>query len=300
MRSLPRLVFAALFGAWLAAGCAPTGSAGGTGTAGSGMGTAGPGNAMAGAGGGATSGRVVARLREPVVARRPEPVAAQRRHGWKRDAGSGGSARGGTTGTGGAAGAVANGDDFVSNVQVTVHATTNTILVVTWTQVKAADTVALEFSFAGSGTMKSRAAAGATGAHRDVVLGVPGSTAVTLRIVSTAGGVDYKTKDYPGTTGAIPSGMPKPMILAYDATRASPRSLPVRLRRGFGGRLHRRHLLLPLHVLALHHGPAGPRGLVLGGPRPATPSRRSRASRATASTSCSRSGPPAAAACRRS
>jgi len=122
----------------------------------------------------------------------------------------------------GTGGATANGDDFVSDVSVTVHPKTNTILVVTWTQLRAADTTLLEFSFAGSDTMRSRAVAGATGSHRDVVLGVPGSTAVTLRIVSRLGGVDYETKDYQGMTGAIPSGMPKPMILAYDPALASP------------------------------------------------------------------------------
>jgi hypothetical protein len=211
MRSALRLLSLALVSACLVGGCAPSGgSSGGTGTAGSGGATAGSGNATAGTGGGAAAGTGGG------------PTAGT---GGGATAGSGGGARGGTTGTGGAAGgsgATGNGDDYVSNVQVTVHATTKTILVVTWTQARAADTVALEFSFAGSGTMKSRAKAGATGAHRDVVLGVPGATAVTLRIVSAAGGVDYRTKDYTGTTGAIPSGMPKAMILAYDATRASP------------------------------------------------------------------------------
>src|SRR3954469_3024062 len=70
--------------------------------------------------------------------------------------------------------------------------------------------------------MTSRPVAGATGAHRDVVLGVPGSTAVTLRIVSRMAGTDYKTKDYTGTTGAVPSGMPKPTISMYDMTAARP------------------------------------------------------------------------------
>ena len=140
--------------------------------------------------------------------------------------GSGGTGSGGTgvagasgTGTGGAT--VASGDDFVSDVKVAVHPNTNTILVVTWTQLKAADNTLLEFSFTGSSVMTSRAQAGATGAHRDVVLGVPEKTAVTVRVVSKLGGVDYKTKDYQGTTGAIPSGMPKPTLVAYDATLAS-------------------------------------------------------------------------------
>jgi hypothetical protein len=98
----------------------------------------------------------------------------------------------------------------------------NTILIATWTQAKAADQTFLEFSFAGSSVMTSRLVAGTTGAHRDVVLGVPGSTAVTLRIVSRVAGTDYKTKDYTGTTGAVPSGMPKPTVSMYDATLASP------------------------------------------------------------------------------
>jgi hypothetical protein len=134
--------------------------------------------------------------------------------------GSGGSVGGGTTGTGGAA--AASGDDFVSDVKVTVHPDAKTILVVTWTQLKAADTTLLEFAFSDGSDMKSRARDGATGEHRDVVLGVPENTEVSLRIVSKVGGVDHKTKDYEGTTGAIPSGMPRPTFVSYDASLASP------------------------------------------------------------------------------
>lgn len=134
-----------------------------------------------------------------------------------------GGTTGGGSGTGGAiAGPAATGDDFVSDVKVAVHANTTTLLVVTWTQVKAADQAFLEFSFVGSPAMTSRPQAGATGAHRDVVLGVPEKTAVTVRIVSRVGGTDYKSKDYQGTTGALPSGLPKPTLLAYDAAAASP------------------------------------------------------------------------------
>ena len=134
-------------------------------------------------------------------------------------AGRGGT--GGTAGTTGAAGAGA-GDSYVSGVTVTVHAQTRTILVVTWTQAIAAEQTFLEFSFAGSSVMTSRAKAGATGAHTDVVLGVPPSTAVTVRVVSRQGGVDYKTRDYMGTTGALPTTMPLPTILATTPTIASP------------------------------------------------------------------------------
>jgi hypothetical protein len=145
--------------------------------------------------------------------------------------GTGGSRNGGTTGTGGPSSGgtggsggstVAQGDDFVSDVKVTVDSNTKTILVVTWTQLKTADNTLLEFSFSGSTVMTSRARPGATGSHRDVVLGAPEKTDITLHIVSKLGGVDYKTKDYKGTTGAIPSGMPKLTFVSYDASLASP------------------------------------------------------------------------------
>jgi len=144
-----------------------------------------------------------------------------------RDAGSGGGSGGvSSSDAGAAAGAggavVVAGDDFVSDVKIAVHPQTTTILVVTWTQLKAADSTALDFSFTGAGTMTSHGKPGATGAHQDVVLGAPEKTEVTLHIVSRSGGVDYKTKDYKGTTGALPSGFPRPQLVSYDATLASP------------------------------------------------------------------------------
>jgi hypothetical protein len=139
---------------------------------------------------------------------------------------------GGSTGSGGAsthdAGAGSDGagalpgDDFVSGVKVAVHPQTSTILVVTWTQAKVSDGVLLEFSFAGSPLMRSHAKPGVTGAHQDVVLGVPEKTDVTLRIINQVGGTDYKTMDYKGTAGALPSGLPRPQLISYDAKLASP------------------------------------------------------------------------------
>lgn len=115
-----------------------------------------------------------------------------------------------------------NGDDFAAGVSVTVHPQTSTILLVTWTQTRAADTTWLEFGFGGSSVMTSRPAAGVLGVHRDAVLGVPEKTSVSVRIVSQQDGRACKSKDYEGTTGAIPSGLPRPQVLAYDAARASP------------------------------------------------------------------------------
>ena len=193
---------------------AGTGGSAGPGTGGSATGTAGGG--VAGAGGTASAGRGGAGGggRGGAAGMGGSATGTAGRGG----AGGAGTAGGGATGTAGAGA----GDQYVSGVTVAVSKMVNTILVVTWTQAKAADQTFLEFSFAGSPIMTSRPLAGATGAHRDVVLGVPGSTAVTLRIVSRMAGTDYKTKDYTGTTGAIPSGMPKPTVSMYDATAASP------------------------------------------------------------------------------
>ena len=191
-----RLSFASALS--LCVACAPGGGDGGG--AGAGGGAAGAGSGAAGTTGAAGS-------------------AAGAAGNASGAAGSGIAGNGGaTTGTAGAGA----GDSFVTGVTVTVHAQTTTILVVTWTQAMAADTTWLEFSFAGSSLMTSRAQPGATGAHRDVVLGVPASTAVTVRIVSRQGGVDYKTRDYMGTTGALPTGMPLPTLLSYNAALASP------------------------------------------------------------------------------
>ena len=150
---------------------------------------------------------------------------------------TGGASAGGATASGGAAGiggvdasggtgvAVGGGNDFVSDVTIEVHPDVNTILVVTWTQVLAADDAWLEFSFEDGNLMTSRPAPGGVGAHRDVVLGVPGETDVTVRIVQRLDGVEYRTSDYSGRTDAVPSGtngMPVPEVLACDSALASP------------------------------------------------------------------------------
>jgi hypothetical protein len=113
-------------------------------------------------------------------------------------------------------------DAFASNVEISVHDNVNTILVVTWTQSMTAEQTWLEFSFEAGNVMTSRPSSGEAGEHRDVVLGVPGETDVTVRVVSRAGGVDYKSSDYTGRTEAVPSVMPEPTVVSYDASLASP------------------------------------------------------------------------------
>jgi hypothetical protein len=110
----------------------------------------------------------------------------------------------------------------VSDVRVSVHPEVNTLLVVEWTQTMETDNVWLEFTFEEGSVMTSRPAPGAVGAHRDVVIGVPGSTEVAIRIVLEKDGARFATRDYAGTTEPLPSGMPVPEVLAYDAALASP------------------------------------------------------------------------------
>ena len=125
-------------------------------------------------------------------------------------------------GMGGAASAPLDSDAYAADIAIAVHDDVNTILVVTWNQALAAESTWLEFSFEGSTVMTSREKPGAVGAHRDVVLGVPGETEVTVRVMSRLAGSVYRSTSRTGTTAAVPAGMPLPTVLAYDAERASP------------------------------------------------------------------------------
>jgi hypothetical protein len=137
------------------------------------------------------------------------------------EGGAGGEDSGGSGGGSAGSGAASTGDEFVTGVNITVHPQASTILVVTWTQSKAAERTWLEFTFPGGTVMTSRPAPGVTGSHRDVVLGVPAATNVTVRIVSQQAEVDYKTTDYEATTGALPKGIPLPQIISFDPALAS-------------------------------------------------------------------------------
>jgi hypothetical protein len=134
---------------------------------------------------------------------------------------SAGASSGGSDGNAGEGGSGGTGD-FVADVNVAVHPDVSTILVVTWQQVVEAETTWLEFTFEDGNVMTSRPKPAVLGAHRDVVLGVPEVTDVTLRIVNEVGGGEHASADYQGATGAVPSGMPRPEVLLYDEALASP------------------------------------------------------------------------------
>ncbi len=139
--------------------------------------------------------------------------------------GSGGSAgtASGAAGTsgGGSGGAPTMSDEYVTDVSIEVDDDVNTILVVTWTQALPAEQTWLEFTFEEGNVLTSPARSGEAGPHREVVLGVPGDTDVTVRILSRAGGTDYRSSDHAGHTDPVPSAMPEPTVVSYDPTIAS-------------------------------------------------------------------------------
>jgi hypothetical protein len=243
-QSRATLTRTAIFGALFVLGCLPQGNSGQPGTGGSGgatgsgavTGSGGPSSGGAGTTGSAgttgTAGITGAAGTTGSGASGGGVTGGAGTSGGGRGGGASGTTgsagttggRGGTTGTAGSTGTggAGPGDSFVSGVMITVHPQVATILNVAWMQTTAADQVWLEFTFTGGSVMASRAKPGTVGAKTDVVLGVPGATEVTVRIVSKVGATENKTRDYRQTTGAVPASMPKPMRLAYDPAAASP------------------------------------------------------------------------------
>ena len=176
--------------------------------------------------GGASS---VTEMNQPGTGGNPDPGASGHPGGGAALEGMGGIAVAPddpamTAGAGGAStqNPVVVTDEYTTDVEVSVHPEVNTLLVVTWTQAIATESTWLEFTFEAGNVMTSRAAGGSVGPHRDVVLGVPGAIAVSIRIINRQAGTIYQSSDYTGTTLAVPAGMPVPQIITYDSTRASP------------------------------------------------------------------------------
>ena len=101
-----------------------------------------------------------------------------------------------------------NGEDMVSDVSVEVHEIVNTILVVSWSQDVAADEVWLRYTFEKDVWYESPPRDGETGAHEELILGVPGDTEITFQIVSKVGEEEILSETFKGLTGPIPSDFP--------------------------------------------------------------------------------------------
>jgi len=105
----------------------------------------------------------------------------------------------------------------VSGVSVEVHDDVETLLVVSWTQDADADAAWLEFTFEDDVWSSSPAVARDAGEHSEVVLGVPGDTEVTVRIVNEIGGEVLASKEeWTETTGEVPDDLPAPSLVSWD------------------------------------------------------------------------------------
>ncbi|HEU5076417.1 MAG TPA: hypothetical protein VFU02_19635 [Polyangiaceae bacterium] len=116
---------------------------------------------------------------------------------------------------------VVTSDDSVTDIQIAVHERVNTVLVVRWNQTEAADATWLDFGLAGEPRMTSPPGSGALGAHREVVLGVPGDAEVSVRVVSKRGETAYQSSEHRFRTLPVPSRIPKPEVLSYRRELAS-------------------------------------------------------------------------------
>jgi hypothetical protein len=116
----------------------------------------------------------------------------------------------------------ASADDPISDVTVEVHPRVSTVLIVKWKQNSPTDSVWLRFTFENEEYFESPKKPGKIGDHEEVILGVPSETEVTFYIVNENGGNEVDSQAYTGTTGALPTQMPKPTLLEYDPSLAGP------------------------------------------------------------------------------
>jgi len=112
--------------------------------------------------------------------------------------------------------------EFIADVSVAVHDEVNTILVVTWQQLQASDATWIEYSFDDGEWLTSPEVARDEGMQQEVLLGIPGDTEVTFRLHNRSGTTEVQSEEYLGETQSVPEQMPRPTILSYDATLASP------------------------------------------------------------------------------
>jgi len=112
-------------------------------------------------------------------------------------------------------------DMEISNVTVEVHDKVQTMLVVRWTQDVEVDDVHVRFTFENNEWYRSIRKPGNVGDHKEVVIGVPEETSVTIHIFNRTGEEEAGSEAYYGTTGALPSSLPRPIVESYDPGGAS-------------------------------------------------------------------------------
>ncbi len=109
----------------------------------------------------------------------------------------------------------------VSGLTVELHPDVVTIVQVSWVQEEDAALAWVEATF-GDEERHTQALAGAAGEHAAVVLGFPGETEVTVRVVNTVGEDRQFSEAATITTGALPAGLPRPHLIHWDPDVADP------------------------------------------------------------------------------
>jgi hypothetical protein len=96
----------------------------------------------------------------------------------------------------------------------------NTVLMVSWDQTTASDSVKLRFTFENDEWYESPDEPGTAGAHEIPVFGVPELTEVEIQIVNETDG-DETVCETTGTTGALPESVPRATVRELDPSLAS-------------------------------------------------------------------------------
>jgi hypothetical protein len=113
-------------------------------------------------------------------------------------------------------------EPLIGPVSVAIHSSCNTILVVSWSLAAGADETWVEYSFLGEAPMSSPHKSATAGDHSVSLLGIPSETDVTFQVVASVDGVEQRSDELTGTTGALPAELPLPTLLSWDTKRASP------------------------------------------------------------------------------
>lgn len=108
----------------------------------------------------------------------------------------------------------------VSGLTVVVHPDVVTLLLVSWVQDEDAALAWVEFTF-GDDERHTPVRDGMAGDHQAVLLGIPGETEVTIRVVNTFGEERRVSEAATATTGAIPGELPHPHLISWDPDAAS-------------------------------------------------------------------------------
>jgi len=104
----------------------------------------------------------------------------------------------------------------VADVAWRLHENIESLVIVTWTQLEAAEAGFVEYQIDGQwrrGPMATLAA----GEHEQLLLGIPYHHDVTLRVVNDIDGQVTTSAELVASTGPLPDGFPAPELLAADA-----------------------------------------------------------------------------------